>query len=240
MNLVRSSSEPRVTSKLGQVRVRVARRQDRQLLEVRDPIHGRGPSQHVSGHVARGSPSGGRCARAGWVWLLRGREDFAARRARCRRAGVPAGASRSRDNCPTEFVLPRSPRTEREGNDTRRSEAELVGLPERFLKGARQKKVEGARFGASVPGLRGRLRRRRRVGLPHMARRRRASMRLRWRGDATRTPSTRTHLHTTNLRPTTPRAAAAGGKKGRTSSAPARGAQRPRSGRSRGRAGRRR
>ena len=48
-------------------------------------------------------------------------------------------------------------------------------------------------------------------------------------------------LNTTNLRPTTPRAAAAGKKQGQmTPASPAPSSQRPRSGRSRGRAGRRR
>ena len=85
--------EPRVAPQLGQVRVGVAARENGELLEVRDSIHRRGPSQHVRGHVERGEPSGGSRALPGAFGFSSLLEDFAARRARCRCAGVPAGAA---------------------------------------------------------------------------------------------------------------------------------------------------
>ena len=152
--------EPRVAPQLGEIRVGVATRENGELLEVRDPIHGRGPSQHVRGHVARGSPSGGRCARAGWVWLLLAPAGFAALarpfcpRGGCRRVwGV--GSTALSDWGSSGHRGRRFPALRRQS---------LPALRLRFVRA--KKEVTGACFGSVGPGLWGRLRHRRRVGLP--------------------------------------------------------------------------
>ena len=140
MYLVGGRPQPRVAPQLGQVRVRVAARENGELLEVGHAVDGRRAAEHVGGHFV--------------FYLLE--IGFAARRARCRRAGVSVGALR-RDNCPNEFLLPRPPRGPRErANILASAEASFVGS-----QNSRQNKTRACARLGSRAGAGGRLRRRR-------------------------------------------------------------------------------